>query len=133
MNKNYSQSSEYTKNCENLNLIMSEMELAKIGIENLKFTYQTDPNIVSQLDIIILKINTVLKEIGQKLIYFQGFLTRPQTIYNDKLHNYETSTIGIQSESYQNTAFHDLTSIKIDGHFEESHEEDYINMEQIKD
>ncbi|NBP01190.1 MAG: hypothetical protein EBU90_13835, partial [Proteobacteria bacterium] len=58
MNKNFCQYDEYAKNCENLQLLMSEMELARMGIQNLKFTYQNDQNIVSQLDIVILKINT---------------------------------------------------------------------------
>jgi len=60
MNKNFSQSDEYIKACENINLILHEMELARCGVENLKFTYQNDPNIVSQIDIVILKINTTL-------------------------------------------------------------------------
>lgn len=74
MNKNFCQSDEYIKACENINLILHEMELARCGVENLKFTYQNDPNIVSQIDIIILKINTTVKDISQKLIYFQSFL-----------------------------------------------------------
>ena len=74
MNKNFSQSDEYIKACENINLILHEMELARCGVENLKFTYQNDPNIVSQIDIVILKINTTVKDISQKLIYFESFL-----------------------------------------------------------
>lgn len=74
MNKNFCQYDEYVKNCENLQLLMSEMELARMGIENLKFTYQNDQNTVSQLDIIILKINTTIKDVSQKLYYFQSFI-----------------------------------------------------------
>ena len=70
MNKNFNQSDEYIKNCENINLLLSEMEAARCGIENLKFTYQNDPNIVSQIDIIILKTNTALKDMYNKLYYF---------------------------------------------------------------
>lgn len=128
MNKHYAQTEEFNKNCENLNLIMTEMELAKMGIENLKFTYQVDPNIVSQLDILILKINTMLKDVGHKLVYFQSFLSpqsQPQVIYNEP-YKYNDR----QSESYQNS-FHELASIKIEGDLPE--EEQYINMENIKD
>jgi hypothetical protein len=74
MNKNFCQTDEYQKNCENLQLLMAEMELARAGIENLKFTYQNDQNIASQLDIIILKINTTVKDVTQKLFYFQSFI-----------------------------------------------------------
>lgn len=115
MNKNYSQTSEYVKNCENINLIITEMECAKIGIENLKFTYQNDPNTASQLDILILKINTTLRDIGQKLFYFQSFLP-----------NINTTTQGVYRESYQDTP---LTSIKIEK--DESEEDNYLNMERI--
>ena len=115
MNKNYSQTSEYIKNCENINLIITEMEFAKSGIENLKFTYQNDHNIASQLDILILKINTTLKDIGQKLFYFQSFLPNVNTINQ-----------GVYRESYQDTP---LTSIKIDK--DESEEDNYLNMERL--
>lgn len=115
MNKNYSQTSEYVKNCENINLIITEMELAKLGIENLKFTYQNDPNTASQLDILILKINTTLKDVGQRLFYFQSFLPNANTINQE-----------VYREPYQDTQ---LTSIKIDK--EESEEDNYLNMERI--
>jgi hypothetical protein len=58
---------EYNKNCENLHLLLTEMDQARIGIENLKFTYQNDQNIASQLDIVILKLNTNIKDITSKL------------------------------------------------------------------
>lgn len=117
MNKNYSQTSEYIKNCENINLIITEMELAKLGIENLKFTYQNDHNTASQLDILILKINTTLKDIGQKLFYFQSFLTN-QTIINKEPYQ----------ESYQDNY---LRSIKIETDVNQSQEDPYLNMENI--
>lgn len=74
MNIQYCQTDEYFRNCEHLNLLITEMGLSKIGIENLKFTYQNDPNIVTQLDIIILKILTTARDIGQKLYYFQSHI-----------------------------------------------------------
>jgi hypothetical protein len=74
MNKTFNESDEYIKNCENITLIISELELSKQGIENLKFTYQNDPNIVSQIDILILKINTTIKDVNTKLSYFKSFL-----------------------------------------------------------
>lgn len=80
MNKLYSQSDEYIKNCENIELILSELKLAHQGIENLKFTYKNDPNIVSQLDILILKINTTIKDVSHKLGYFKSFIHTDQNI-----------------------------------------------------
>lgn len=104
MHKSFHQSDEYIKNCENIELVLKEMEMARNGIENLKFTYQNDPNIVSQIDIIILKINTTLKDISQKLHYFKNFLpqqsvsTLPINISN--AYTYEQSNAG--SVSYEN-------------------------------
>jgi hypothetical protein len=74
MHIQYCQTDEYFRNCESLNLLITEMGLSKIGIENLKFTYQNDPNIVTQLDIIILKIMTNIRDIGQKIYYFQSHI-----------------------------------------------------------
>ena len=73
-NIQYSQTQEYFKNCENLNLLITELGSSKSGIENLKFTYQNDPNIVTQLDILILKIMTTIRDVGQKIYYFQSHI-----------------------------------------------------------
>ena len=72
MNKEFTKTEEFKKSCEFLNLLLSEIKSAKIGIDNLKFTYQSDPNISCQLDIINLKINSTIKDFTQKLINFNG-------------------------------------------------------------
>ena len=74
MNINYANTDEYFKNCESLNLIVSAMDSARVGIENLKFTYQNDQNIVTQLDIIILKLQTTIRDTSQKLYYYQSHI-----------------------------------------------------------
>lgn len=74
MNKMYSNTDEYYKNCENLSLLLKELTSAKVGIENLKFTYSADPNVNSQLDILVIKINSSIKDMQHKLAYFQSFL-----------------------------------------------------------
>lgn len=71
MNKNTEGSEEYTKHCEYLHLLISEMDLACEGIENLKFTYQNDQNTASKLDIIILKLRTCVRDVNNKLFSFQ--------------------------------------------------------------
>lgn len=78
MNKNNCESSEYVKCCEDLSLLLNELESAKIGIENLKFTYKIDANVESQLDIVIVKINSVLKDYMFKLNFFKSFLDNDQ-------------------------------------------------------
>lgn len=95
---------QYLKNCENIHLILSEMDLARVGIINLKFTYQSDPNIASQLDIIILKMNTVIRDFTHKLSYFQSFLKNtygdnfmPQNQYNQETYN-ELNSVRIEME-----------------------------------
>jgi hypothetical protein len=74
MNKMYCNTDEYYKNCDTLSLLLKELSSAKVGIENLKFTYSIDPNVNSQLDILIIKINSSIKDLQHKLSYFQSFL-----------------------------------------------------------
>lgn len=99
-NKNYCNTDEYKKNCDNLRLLLNEIELAKIGVENLKFTYQNDQNVVSQLDIIILKMNTTINDVSNKLLYYQSFLP--------------TSNNATLQNNQNNNTLHDLTSIKVE-------------------
>lgn len=88
MDKNHCNSDEYYKNCEDLTLILNELEQSKTGIENLKFTYSTDLNIGSQLDIILLKINSTLKDIRYKLTYFKQFLPKSAPEFNKNIDVY---------------------------------------------
>ena len=60
-------SDEFHKNCESIELLLSELISACNGIENLKFTYQNDPNISSQIDIILIKTKSHIKEFSTKL------------------------------------------------------------------
>lgn len=65
--RNHAHTNEFEKNCEMLGLLITELTSSRIGIENLKFTYQTDPNIASQLDITLMKINSTIKDTQLKL------------------------------------------------------------------
>jgi hypothetical protein len=80
MNKNFHKSEEYIKGCEELELLLDEFKNAKNGIDNLKFTYQNDHNIASQLDIVLLKINTTIKDINNKLNNLKVFLNKSNSI-----------------------------------------------------
>ncbi|NBU33757.1 hypothetical protein EB118_02025 [bacterium] len=68
------ESETFFKSCESLSILLSELEHAKMGIENLKFTYQNDPNISTQMDIILLKIQTNLRDTRQKLANLQSLI-----------------------------------------------------------
>lgn len=68
----------YKRTCEELGLVLTELNSAKIGIENLKFTYANDVNIASQLDVIILKIHGALKDATNKLNFFRSFIPNSQ-------------------------------------------------------
>lgn len=68
----------YKRTCEELGLVLSELNAAKTGIENLKFTYAHDVNIASQLDVIILKIQGALKDSTHKLNFFRSFIPNSQ-------------------------------------------------------
>lgn len=99
MNKHYYNTDEFRKNCENLHLLSLELDNARIGVENLKFTYQNDQTIVSQLDIIILKMTTNYKDVTNKLIYYQSFL--PNYAYVDSTTNQVLDSIKVET-TYQN-------------------------------
>jgi hypothetical protein len=88
MTKPFFGSDEFVKNCELLNLIVSELEQSKTGIEHLKFTYKNDQNTASQLDIIILKMNSTIKDVYQKLTYYHTYTNTLSPTYAHELtHN----------------------------------------------
>jgi hypothetical protein len=70
LNKTFSNTEEFYKMCELIGLLHSQLESAKIGIENLKFTYQQDKNISSELDVIILKTSNILRDMSSKFNHF---------------------------------------------------------------
>ena len=74
MNKLQANTDDYFKSCEDISLILKELSFAKNGIENLKFTYTVDANVESQLDIIIVKIQSTLKDMNFRLNYLKTFL-----------------------------------------------------------
>jgi hypothetical protein len=146
MNKNFFQSDEYIKNCENINLILNELENARHGIDNLKFTYKNDPNTASQIDILILKINTTIKDVFNKLSYFQSFLQSNQInqqyyhqndlniiscdsrgVYNNQ-NILDNTSSNLASTSYQNS-YQELNSIKI----ENGEDDDHLTMGNIEE
>jgi hypothetical protein len=63
----YYGSDEYIKALESLQLLNSELENASVGVENLKFTYSNDQTIVSQLDIMVLKLLRIVKDCAHKI------------------------------------------------------------------
>lgn len=77
MHQQYCHTEEYVKLCETLRMLLREMDGARVGIENLKFTYQVDHNVVSQLDIIVLKLNTIIRDTNTKVAFYEAFL-QPQ-------------------------------------------------------
>jgi hypothetical protein len=80
MNKSYAHTDEYYHTCEDISLILTELQASKKGIQNLKFTYTVDPNIATQLDIILIKIDNTLRDSRSKLKYFKSFLKEPLNI-----------------------------------------------------
>lgn len=99
MNKSSMQveSDEYYKYCEDLALLLKELEPAKGGIENLKFTYKPDNNIACQLDIIVIKMKGIIKDILHKLNYYQSFLpVNKQTQFKEFLTENESKPITLK-------------------------------------
>jgi len=107
MNTKFSNTDEYVKGCESLGLLLAEMDGAKCGIENLKFTYQTDLNTASQIDIIVLKINTAIKDATQKLLHLQSFIENAS--YKKYVPTYDTELTSIYIDSN-----YDVTMINVE-------------------
>ena len=95
INYNLNEEDNYYKNYEDLSVILKELDNARNGIVNLQFTYNYDANASTQLDIIILKIDSTLKDNLFKLNYFKTFLSpaRLQT-EQDKIINMTQMTTG---------------------------------------
>jgi hypothetical protein len=83
------QGDPFYKTCEELELVLTELEAAKRGIENLKFTYANDINIVSQLDVIILKVTGALKDYTSKLDNFKKYLPSDETQAQTQTHTHK--------------------------------------------
>lgn len=73
MTESCSDTEEYRRNCQDLELLCRELKSARDGVENLKFTYKADHNIISRIDIILLKIDSGLIDIENKLEYYKSF------------------------------------------------------------
>ena len=68
----HNESLEYTKRLELLDLLLQEINASRIGISNLKFTYKNDHNIESNIDVILMKIDTVYRESSNKLAFLKS-------------------------------------------------------------
>lgn len=116
LNKFYSKSDEYYKNCVNLNLILNELKLARSGINNLKFTYKSDINTVSQLDILVVKINTVVKDMSHKLIFFENWLpdNLKQELLDEQIDNQPHYNMNIAQEIKSNDKIYEELNSELD-------------------
>jgi hypothetical protein len=62
---NYRSSDELTKLLEEFKMLVEALKEAELGLENLKFTYIRDDNITAQMDIIIFRMSTIVKDASQ--------------------------------------------------------------------
>jgi hypothetical protein len=145
MNKNFCKTDEYYKNCENISLILDELKRAKVGVDNLKFTYTSDANVESQLDIIILKMASTIKDVQHKIDYFMSYL--PETFktpvkstpsyfidYNESTQpKLDPPMIPIEKSSYttvshqDNTEYHDHENIDDLNYYNDDNDDDEYN------
>lgn len=119
MNIKFKDTEEYHKGMENISLLINSLKLAEIGIENLKFTYQTDPNISCQLEIIILKINTTLKEFSQKLSNYTADLEKK---LEESVNQFGNSNTEINT---QNIPFDNFQEINLNTTYYNQHNSNY--------
>ena len=110
MNVKFFNTQEYHKGMENISLLINSLESAKIGIVNLKFTYQNDPNISCQIDIMILKVNSTLKEYKQKITIYTTELEN--SLDNDEIKK-EFTKEDTKEESKDNISFDNFHEVKL--------------------
>lgn len=92
MQQKYSNTSEYLKTCEDINTLVKHLEEACLGISNLKFTYINDINIEAQLEIIIAKINNVIRDTKNILLTLISYLSNDKRkIFSNLVMNPEDS------------------------------------------
>ena len=72
ISEQYTDNDDYRHCVEDLEMLQKELQLAKIGIENLKFTYEMDQTIISKIDIILIKIRNILNELAIKIPVLQA-------------------------------------------------------------
>ena len=53
---------EYNKLCQDLSHLLDELQYARIGVSNLRFTYNNDFNTTAQLDVLLRKIDNILRD-----------------------------------------------------------------------
>lgn len=94
MTPHNSNNEEFLQNTELLLLMYKSLKNSLEGINNLKFTYIDDHNTVSQLDILILKTNNILRETIVKINFFNSMLPNSQKIFFEKEElNFNTDSI----------------------------------------
>lgn len=101
-NVQYAQTEPFLQNCEMLLLIYRSLLTARAGITNLKFTYIHDHNTVSQLDIMLLKIDNILKETLYKFNYYNKYLPenrRIQVSENEQINQGESMMFSVQEKT----------------------------------
>ena len=77
---------EWHSTCQDIRLLINELHAAKIGIDNLKFTYIKDINVNAKLDVYLHRISNVLRD----------SMSRYYTYSHDIIHlgeSYNTTTI----------------------------------------
>lgn len=141
MNKMYYNTDDFYKGCENINLILKELRLVKIGISNLQFTYKLDVNITSQLDILIIKIESTIKDMEHKLTYFNSFLpvshkldieTPKQKIPHDEP-NWGNLDNTVFNKKLNNTVDNDNNYDNDDNNSDNKYDNDYNNYDTHDD
>lgn len=100
MQQKYSNTSEYLKTCEDIHTLVKHLEEACLGISNLKFTYINDINIEAQLEIIIAKINNVIRDTKNILLTLISYLSNDKRkIFSNLVMNPEDSNNSNQLET----------------------------------
>ena len=73
MMKEYSSSGEFIKAMEEFKMLIDAMIETDVGLRNLRFTYIRDINTSAQMDIILFRVNNLIRDAKQKYNYFSSF------------------------------------------------------------
>jgi hypothetical protein len=89
LNNKYINSQKYLSLCEDIRLLLTELNSAKNGIANLKFTYIKDLNVNAKLDVYIGRISNVIRD---SLVKFSRYSSEPIHFIDDEYLSSLTTT-----------------------------------------
>lgn len=93
---------EYYSVCEDIKLLINELQYACKGIQNLKFTYIKDLNVTAKLDVYIRRITNTIRDSIIKFSHYSNEVITKLVILDD---NENQSTLEVVQQNQQSCLY----------------------------